>query len=600
MAIYTHYEVANSPITTWSYDMGGTYTAGPSLITFINSDGTLTKAHGTFFIVNGSLFGGTIGSMERTSADGQTIYESITGLSANVMSFLAESPQNRLDTLFGGADEFYGYSGKDIFAGGAGKDLLVGGAGDDRLWDHDGEADKLIGGTGSDIYKIDALDTVIEQPGEGYDTIEIVGAGTYTIPDNVEKASIFGSGTVHVIGNALGNTFKNVLDGGLLEGGQGGDEFFNKGNDNHLAGGEGSDQFHDEGDNNHLAGGLGDDFYHLEITIDSFHSIIDELPDEGHDRVVAERAEVTLAANVEDLAFLGPAGHTGHGNDGDNYITGNVGQDHLYGHGGNDKLDGYGGGNDFLYGGAGNDEYFILAGDTVVELADEGIDEIATTISTYVLPDNFENLELWGEIGIGNALDNDLDMRSNTGLKLYGLDGNDTLRVLNQNAVVDGGAGDDTVVVPGNLADWSVFDQGDKVFLTSHLYKNQLQVVGAEHLTFDDGTIHYNDGNALFDTVFYMSHNLDVFHAGVNALDHFNANGWQEGRDPNPLFDMSDYLAVSKDVAAAGINPLDHYHQSGWHEGRDPSAEFDTTLYLLRNPDAVSYTHLTLPTNREV
>ena len=98
-------------------------------------------------------------------------------------------------------------------------------------------------------------------------------------------------------------------------------------------------------------------------------------------------------------------------------------------------------------------------------------------------------------------------------------------------------------------------------------------LTGIEHLQFADGTHHVvDDGNALFDTLYYLSRNPDVFHAGVNALDHFNTFGWHEGRDPNAFFDTSGYLAVNQDVAAAGVNPLDHYHQSGWHEGRDPSA----------------------------
>ena len=85
-----------------------------------------------------------------------------------------------------------------------------------------------------------------------------------------------------------------------------------------------------------------------------------------------------------------------------------------------------------------------------------------------------------------------------------------------------------------------------------------------------------------------MSRNPDVFHAGVNALAHYNAFGSHEGRDPNAFFDTSGYLAVNRDVAAAGSIRSTTIHQSGWHEGRDPSADFDTTLYLLRNPDVAA------------
>jgi hypothetical protein len=96
------------------------------------------------------------------------------------------------------------------------------------------------------------------------------------------------------------------------------------------------------------------------------------------------------------------------------------------------------------------------------------------------------------------------------------------------------------------------------------------------------------DGNFLFDTPFYLRENPDVEQAGINALDHFNAIGFQEGRDPSSFFDTSGYLAVNKDVAASGLNPLEHFHAIGWTQGRDPSANFDTTLYLIHNPDVAA------------
>ncbi len=109
-----------------------------------------------------------------------------------------------------------------------------------------------------------------------------------------------------------------------------------------------------------------------------------------------------------------------------------------------------------------------------------------------------------------------------------------------------------------------------------------------EHLQFKDGIVHVDDGDALFDTLSYMANNPDMFHAGADALAHYTAHGWHEGRDPNPFFDTSGYLAVNKDVAAAGANPLEHYRAFGWREGRDPSADFDVTLYLARNPDVAA------------
>ena len=143
-----------------------------------------------------------------------------------------------------------------------------------------------------------------------------------------------------------------------------------------------------------------------------------------------------------------------------------------------------------------------------------------------------------------------------------------------------------------------------------------------------------DDGNALFDTLYYLSRNTDVFRAGVEPLDHFNAFGWQEGRDPNALFDTSGYLAVNKDVrrpasirsititrsagtrgairrpastprstcirnpdvAAAGIDPLAHYlavrlrrRPRGLQAiGQNITGGFDAQYYLFHNPDVAA------------
>ena len=131
-----------------------------------------------------------------------------------------------------------------------------------------------------------------------------------------------------------------------------------------------------------------------------------------------------------------------------------------------------------------------------------------------------------------------------------------------------------------------------------------------------------------------MSRNVDVFHAGVNALAHYQAfgiargsrserllrhvglsrsqpgcrcrgrrirsthfhqSGWREGRDPSGDFDTTLYLIHNPDVAAAGIDPLEHYLQFGRAEGRSAFAAigqgvtgFDAEFYLLHNPDVAA------------
>jgi len=84
---------------------------------------------------------------------------------------------------------------------------------------------------------------------------------------------------------------------------------------------------------------------------------------------------------------------------------------------------------------------------------------------------------------------------------------------------------------------------------------------------------------------YYNTLYTDVARTGTDAVSHYNAYGWLEGRDPDVLFSTNGYRAANGDVAKANINPLDHYNQYGWKEGRDPSAAFDIQQYLLHNPD---------------
>jgi hypothetical protein len=169
---------------------------------------------------------------------------------------------------------------------------------------------------------------------------------------------------------------------------------------------------------------------------------------------------------------------------------------------------------------------------------------------------------------------------------LSGGGGNDTLDGGSGNDTLDGGAGDDTAVFSGNLGSYGVQDLATRIAVSGPDGNDSL--FNIEHLRFADGTINVVDGSALFDTAFYDRTYLDVFQAGVNALAHFNANGWHEGRDPNPFFSVNFYLRMYPDVRASGLNPLNQYDQSGWREGRDPSPNFDTKLYLVHNPDVAA------------
>jgi Ca2+-binding RTX toxin-like protein len=161
--------------------------------------------------------------------------------------------------------------------------------------------------------------------------------------------------------------------------------------------------------------------------------------------------------NVVGSAF----GDSLYGNSSANTLDGANGDDLLVGGGGDDFL--YGGaGADRMEGGTGNDFYtFDNAGDVVVELAGEGTDTVATSIS-YGLRDNIENLQAadiagTAPIGLsgnglahfiwGNQGDNVIDGGGGADF-MIGYAGNDSYQIDNVGDVayeLDGG-GSDTVI----------------------------------------------------------------------------------------------------------------------------------------------------------
>ena len=85
------------------------------------------------------------------------------------------------------------------------------------------------------------------------------------------------------------------------------------------------------------------------------------------------------------------------GTSGDDGLVGGAAGDTLLGLAGNDTLEGREGADSF-YGGAGDDTYVIDDfEDTVVELAGEGNDAIRTTLPSYILEANVENVTFAGD-----------------------------------------------------------------------------------------------------------------------------------------------------------------------------------------------------------
>jgi Ca2+-binding RTX toxin-like protein len=175
---------------------------------------------------------------------------------------------------------------------------------------------------------------------------------------------------------------------------------------------------------NVLTGGTGSDTY----VVGAGDTVV-ELANEGTDHVLSS-VNFMLGGNVEKLTLTGTGTISGTGNSLNNTLIGNSAAN-------------------VLTGGAGHDTYVVAAGDTVVELANEGTDHVLSSVN-FTLGGNVEKLTLTGTgavNGTGNSLSNTLTGNSAANV-LTGATGNDTMAggLGNDTYMVNRGEGRDTIV----------------------------------------------------------------------------------------------------------------------------------------------------------
>jgi Ca2+-binding RTX toxin-like protein len=299
-----------------------------------------------------------------------------------------------------------------VLTGNGGINAIVGAGGGDTL-DGGVGADTLAGNGGNDIYIVDdAGDTVTESAGGGTDEIRTALAA-YSLAALADVENLTGTSS---IGQTLtGNGATNAIIGA-------------GGNDT-LDGGTGADA---------MVGNAGNDTY----TVDNAGDVVTEAAGQGTDTIRTGLASYSIVAlaNVENLIGTSAAGQN---------LTGNGTANAITGAGGNDTIDG-GAGIDTMTGGLGNDIYLVdAAGDTVIENAGEGTDEIRTTLASYSLAAlaNVENLtgtSSTGQTLTGNGVVN----------AIVGAGGNDTL---------DGGTGADAMAGNAGNDIYTVDNVGDVV-----------------------------------------------------------------------------------------------------------------------------------------
>ncbi len=182
-----------------------------------------------------------------------------------------------------------------------------------------------------------------------------------------------------------------------------------------------------------------------------------------------------------DKLIGGPGNDLLKGLAGNDLLFGKAGNDSLFGGNGNDALDG-GLGRNTLTGGIGNDFYIVRSTKNIlVEDFNAGIDRVESSVN-YTLSENLENLRLKASdtTGIGNVLNNRIDAFEENILvnggggddtltgqghsdTLIGGPGDDNITALNNYILIDAGGGDDTLSAWGQ-GDTLIGGPGDDVY----------------------------------------------------------------------------------------------------------------------------------------
>lgn len=242
-------------------------------------------------------------------------------------------------------------------------------------------------------------------------------------------------------------------------------------------------------------------------------------------------ADVLNGGNGSDMASYGSAaqgvivnlatGGTGGDAQGDTYISienviGSPHADSLAGNAQANRFDGRGGG-DTLAGSGGNDTYVYNAGDTIIEQANAGTDEIIVSLASFSMQ-NIANVENLTGTSAGQSLTgNDVNniITGTVGNLLHGLGGNDYITAAGNLNVAFGDAGNDQLYFTGNQnqlfgsdgADWIgvngtnnalVGGDGDEVWIGATGNFNTLDGQGGNDQLYANGTgnnVYGSDGH---------------------------------------------------------------------------------------------------------
>jgi trimeric autotransporter adhesin len=283
------------------------------------------------------------------SLEGYALVENLTLTGGGSLSGTGNALNNVI-TGNDGSNILSGGDGNDTISGGLGNDRILGDGGNDRLFGGQGNdildgglgVDRLEGGFGNDIYRLEALDVVVETDFFG-GTDMVESQVTYSLGAFLENLRLMGSASI----NGTGNEYANMITG-------------NSG-DNRLDGKAGPDV---------MAGGAGNDTY----IVDGGGDIVIETASAGTDTVQSS-IDFVLGANVENLTLTGGA----------LFGTGNALANRIIGTSGANVLDGKLGA-DILTGGAGADSFVFSnlqnLADTITDFR-PGVDKIQISAMAF-------------------------------------------------------------------------------------------------------------------------------------------------------------------------------------------------------------------------
>lgn len=182
---------------------------------------------------NDTMIGGLGNDTYYIDATGDVITESASGGTDTVYSSITYTLGSNIENLTlsnTGNINGTGNALNNIITGNSGNNSLYGGAG----------IDTMIGGLGNDIYYVDnASDIITENASAGTDTV--FSTITYTLGNNLENLTLYGTANINGTGNTLNNIITGNAGNNTLNGGAGNDTYYTSGGKDIISDSSGSD-----------------------------------------------------------------------------------------------------------------------------------------------------------------------------------------------------------------------------------------------------------------------------------------------------------------------------------------------------------------------